>query len=524
MKIKRFENAKRNIYWGFIERIITLILAFVTRTVFIRVLGAEYLGLNTLFTSLLMILNVSELGLGSAIIYSMYKPIAEDDKELTSALLNFYRKIYFYIGSFILLVGLTLIPFLPRLISGAYPAGINLTVLYLLFLFNTVVSYFLFAYKAALFSAYHRTDLISKRTSIVTILGNLLRITVLLLFRNYYVFAIIIPIETIVTNMINAYLAKKIYPEVTCTGSITAEMKTAIKKRVIGLMSFRIYGVVFSSFDTIIISLFLGLVPLALFSNYYFIQQSIVGFMAIFTLSITAGIGNKMVTNSREDNYQDFKNIVFMNGWLSSFAAICLLNLYQHFIGLWLGKDYLLPFSTTILLVMYFFIPRVTTITYTYRTAAGLWWEDKFRPIVAMVVNLILSIILIQRLGINGVIIATLVCSLLINIPWGTIVLFKNYFKRSPKEYFMKLSHYTVTTIIAGVATLFINSFLPTTGLFSFLLKMIICAIVPNVILTISYYKKEEFYYLKQYLFKFINTRLIKRKCTDNIKSRNDLE
>lgn len=496
-KIERTKNATRNIAWGIIEKIITILMPFICRTIFIKVLGAEYLGLNSLFSSILQVLSISELGIGTAIVFSMYKPIAEDDEDTLCALLNIYRKVYRIIGTIILVVGLAILPILPKLISGTYPDEVNIYVLYLIYLFNTVIGYYLFAYKQALFSAHQRNDLLSKRTTVINFCSNTVQIILLLIARNYYVYLIVLPLATITTNLANAYLANKMYPNIQCRGQITDETKTSIKKRIIGLLSFKIYNVIFSSVDTIVISSFLGLTPLAIYNNYYYIQTSIIGFLTILTSSITAGIGNKMITNSIEDNYRDFKNFTFANGWIVSWCAVCLLCLYQHFIKIWIGDNYLFPFFTMYLMVMYFFLPRLTCMTYTYREAAGLWWEDRFRPLVATAVNLIVNIILVQIIGMDGVIISTLVCTIFINVPWGSYILFKNYFQKSVKEYFGQLLYYIVITNLAGFVTLGICGILPSTGWLIIFVKMLICCMVPNVIFFIFYRNRREFKYTK---------------------------
>lgn len=512
MKIERTKNATRNIVWGIVEKIASLLLPFVTRTVMIKCLGAEYLGLNSLFTSILSVLSISELGFGTAIVFSMYKPIAEDDNDTLCALLNAYKKIYHVIGTVILICGLILTPFLPHLIEGEHPADINLYVLYFIYLFNTVISYFLYAYKGAVFSAYQRNDLASKRSAAINVASNIFKIVVLIVFRNYYIYAIIIPLATIVTNLANAVLANKMFPDVVCRGNISPEMKADIKKRIMGLVSFKIYNVIFVSVDTIVISAFLGLTQLAIYNNYYYIQTSIIGFLTILTTSITAGVGNKMVTNALDENYIDFKKFTFANGWLCSWCAVCMVCLYQHFMQWWVGAELVFPFHTMILIVLYFLLPRITTMTYTYREAAGLWWEDRFRPLVATMVNLVVNIILVQVIGMDGVIISTLLCSIFINIPWGSYILFRNYFKKSPAEYFIQIIYYVFVTAIAGGCTLFICNFLPGEGFAPMILKGLICLILPNIILWLFYHKMEEYGYTKSLVMRITGSVMKKIK------------
>ncbi len=506
MILDRVGNATRNIIWGFVEKIILVLLPFVTRTILIKVLGAEYLGLNSLFVSILQVLSISELGLGSAIVFSMYRPIAEDDNNTICALLNVYRKLYHIVGTIILVGGLAVLPFLPKLITGHCPSDVNIYILYIIYLANTVISYYLYAYKAALFSAFQRNDLISKRTTVISLISSLLQITVLLTMQNYYAYVLIIPLATILTNLANAWLAKKMYPHIFCKGAITGEMKEGLKKRIIGLLSYKIYGVIFSSVDAIVISAFLGLTPLAIYNNYFVVQNAIIGFMTILTNSITAGIGNKMVTNNTDDNYVDFKNLVFANGWIVSWFAIFQFCLFQHFMTVWVGKELVFPFVTMTLMVFYFLLPRITTVTMTYKSAAGLWWEDRWRPLVATLVNIIANIILVQIIGMNGVIISTLICTIFINVPWGTYVLFKYYFKRSPMEYFGLILYYTLITSIVGCVTLFICNLLKNeTSILYLILKILICLVVPNIMLLLIYKNRKEFSYSKDLAFKILN-------------------
>ncbi len=511
MKLSRTQNAKRNIIWGFVEKIVAILLPFICRTVMIKTLGAEYIGLNSLMTSILSVLSITELGFGSAIVFSMYKPIAENDEKKLCALLNLYKKIYHYIGLIILVLGLSIIPILPKLIKGTHPADVNLYILYIVYLFNTVVSYFLYSYKASLFTAHQRNDILSKRNSIITFLSNTLQIICLVLFNNYYIYVIIVPIATITTNLINAYYAKKIYPNIFCEGDITQEEKNDIKKRVSGLISYKIYNVIFTTVDTIVISSFLGLKELAIYNNYYYIQNSIVGFLVILTNSITAGIGNKLITNTKEENYADFKKFSFAKGWICSWCAVCLACLYQHFMKLWAGEEMTFSFITMILMTLYFFIPRITSMTYTYREAAGLWWEDRARPLVATVINLTINLATVKIIGTNGVLLSTIICSLFINFPWGTHILFKHCFKISEKEYMIKMCYYIIVTAFATTITLIICNLLPGTGIITMIVKLLICVPVPNAIFYAFYFKLQEFEKSKELLKNLISRKETKK-------------
>ena len=501
MVINRKKNASRNIVWGIFEKIAKILFPFITRTVLIKTLGAEYLGLNSLFTSVLQVLSISELGVGTAIVFSMYEPIAHDNEKKVCALLNLYRKIYYIIGLIILIVGLLVTPFLHYMIKDDYTITINIYLLFLIYLFDTVIGYFLYSYKISLFMAYQRNDIISKVSSLLALLCNTFQVLMLICFRNYYIFVLVIPIITILQNIIQAYLAKKHFPTIVCKGDISLDEKKELKKRIVGLLSFKIYGVIFDAVDAVVVSTFLGLTTLAIYNNYYYIQKAIISFLLVITSSITAGIGNKMVTNNCRDNYKDLINFSFVNGWICSWCAICLLCLYQTFMKIWMGEKLMFQFSTVLLIVIYFLIPRLTNLTYTYREAAGLWWQDRFRPLVSSIVNICANLILVKFIGINGVIISTILCTVFINVPWGTYILFKYYFKCSSKEYMMKIVFYILNTIWVGGLTLFVCSLIRLSDqLLEFVIKVGICCIIPNVLFWIVYRTTKEYINMKRFL------------------------
>lgn len=506
MILDRTQNALRNIFWGFMERMVLLLFPFITRTVLIKVLGVEYVGLNALFTSVLQVLSVSELGVGSAIVFSMYKPIAQDDNKTMCALLNLYRKIYYIIGFVILGFGLLLLPFLNHLVKGDIPSDVNLYFLYLIFLLNTVISYFLFSYKTALFSAYQRNDVVSKRNMIISAFSNLLQIILLFTLHNYYAYIWVIPAGTVLTNLINSYYAKKMYPKITCKGDISKEMLKDIKKRIVGLMSYKIYGVVYFSVDAIIISAFLGLNLLALYNNYYVIITLFLSFLAVIQDSLTAGIGNKMALESKESNYIDFKNLLFSYGWISGFLIILMICTFQDFIILWIGKEFLLPIITVILLVIHFmFSTLVNAFVSLYRVSAGLWWEDRFRPVIQTFINIFLSLILVNYYGINGVISATLFCTIFIAIPWGTKILFKYYFKMSAKEYYKKTVFYGLVTVITSFMCFELcNNFILVNSWLTLFLKGFVILIVSNISFWLVYHKQKEYEFLKSFVKEYL--------------------
>ena len=498
----RTRRAFVNIIWGFIEKMITLICPFIIRTIMIYKLGNEYLGLNGLFTSILQVLSLAELGFGDAIVFSMYKPIIENDNKMLSALLNLYKKVYRIIGMVILCVGLLILPFITKFVKGGYPSEVNIYVLYCIYLFNTVISYFLFAYKESLLKAHQRNDVNSRILSGCNIVMYVLQIIVLLLFSNYYLYIVIMPVTTIVLNCVRSLFVKKMYPQIVCEGHIEKDAVIGLSKRIIGLTLNKLAQVCRNSFDSIIISSFLGLVILARYQNYYYIISALTVMVSIITTAVGAGIGNSIAAETVEKNYSDYKEFLFIYNWIACFCTVCMLCLYQPFIELWVGKSNVLPLSTVILCCIYFYTMKLGDIAAVYRQAAGIWWEDKFRPSVESVVNLAVNIVLVKYIGVDGVLVSTIISIVCINIPWATYVLFKVYFKMSIKEVFFKYIRYFIETTVLCAVVYGICSRINGNLLVVLVVRTIICIGLVNAGLYIISYTKPEFVSAKNRVFR----------------------
>ncbi len=489
----RTRNAKKNIVSGVISKVVSLGLPFLTRTCIIYLLGSMYLGLNSLFASILHILSLAELGFGEAMVFSMYKPLAEGDTAKVRAILALYRKIYRVIGVVILAAGIALLPFLELLIRGGYPDDINVRFLYIVYLLNTVLSYMLFAYKGSLLTANQQLSVTNNIGTVVQASMSLVQIALIVLFRNYYFYAIAIPVFTIIRNLITDYCSKKLYPEYFCEGTMDQAEVREIGKRVAGLFIYKVCGTFRSSFDSIVISAFLGLIVLAKYENYFFIANSIIGILTIISSGITAGIGNSMVTETKEKNYRNFFRFFFMYEWISGWCTACLFCLYQPFMEIWVGEELMMGSDIVVLMCCYFFVLKAGDMCYVYRQAAGIWWTDRFRPMVEAAANLALNLILVQRFGAAGVLLATVITMVCINFVWGGKVLFDAYFEKDVFVYYKKIAFYAVTTAIAIAVTYGVCALLPASGIIPFAGKMAVCCVVPNLCFLLMYGRTEEF-------------------------------
>lgn len=491
MKIERTKNARAGILSGFLKQVVNLGLPFISRTVILYVLGTEYLGLSGLFSSLLSFLSLAELGVSNALVYSMYRPIAENDKTTVRALLALYRRLYRIIGTVILAAGLACIPFLRYFIKGDVPADVNLYILYGLYLLNTVSSYFLFAYRGSLLTAHQRVDVDNMVNTVIPLVNWCVQMAMLLIFRSYYAYVVFLPVSTIVTNFVRLYCVKKLYPDLYAQGKVAPELERSIYRKMKALVGAKISTVVLNSADNIVISAFIGLTMVTIYGNYFYIMNAVGGFLGIIYSAVLPGIGNSLVTETREKNYQDFKKMTFINLWMVGWCAVCLLCLYQPFMKLWAGEALMLPFSVVVLIVIYFVGYQGRKVVITYKDAAGLWWEDRFRPFVMAGANLVSNLIMVQFIGIWGIVLSTIL-SLCISIPWETYTVFKYVFQRSAKEYYRSLLSFILVLFVACVVTLGVCQMAPD-GIAAILVRGCICVVVPNAVFFLAFHRREEF-------------------------------
>ncbi len=511
MKINRTKNASKNIFFGAILKLYQIIIPFILRTAMIKYLGMEYIGLNSLFISILSVLNLAELGVGSAMVFSMYKPIAEDDEVTICALMRLYKIYYRIIGLVILSIGVVLTPAIPKLITGTVPSGINVYILYWLNLGATVVSYWLFGYKTCLLTAHQRTYVSSRTLLCTNSVQYILQFLALALFRNYYYYLFIALFLQAVSNIVSAIIVDKMFPNYHPKGKLDKEVVKQINQRVRDLFTNKLGSVLLNSADSIVISAFLGLSSLAVYNNYYYVINCVMGFITIFYNSITAGIGNSILTETKEKNYTDFKTFQFIVFWIVAFCGSCLLCLYQPFMKLWIGDTkYVLPFTMVILFCVYFLSLQMIRALETYKDAGGIWHEDRFRPLIAAIVNLVINLILVRYIGLYGIIVSTILASLFVNVPWLIHNVFVNIFRRGCWEQVLKMLRYILIDVFIAAVTYILCNFVHGEGYLAFVLKILICVISSNAMIITIYFKTSEFKEAIQIMWRMVPDKLRK--------------
>lgn len=507
MEINRKKNAVLGTFWGLIQKMISIVFPFIVRTVFIKTLGAKYLGLNGLFTSILSVLNLAELGVSSALVFSMYRPIAEDDAVKICALMNLYKLCYRVIGLVILVAGICVTPFIPTLIHSDLPDDINIYALYFMNLGATVLSYWLFAYRNSLFNAHQRVDVLSIISSLVSVFTYIVQLCCLSLFKNYYLYLSINIVSQICLNISTAIASKKFYPTYVPKGEVSKEEQKEIFKKVRDLFTAKIGGVINHSADAIVISAFLGLSLLGVYQNYYFIVSTVMSLFMLFYNACDAGIANSLIVNSELDNKALLYKLNYVVFFFLNFCCTSLLCLTQPFIQLWVGTDYMLPFWIVILFVIYLYAEIAPRTFLVFKDAAGLWKEDRFRPLTVSIVNLFLNLLSVKKIGLYGVILSTVIAMLFVGFPWLLNNINKYLMKIDMKKYIFMMFAYTGIIVFDCFLTFFVCNYFSFNNLLSELLsKGIICLILPNTIFILVFFKTTE----NKYLLKNIKSLVLK--------------
>ncbi|MBR7796666.1 sugar translocase [Agaribacter marinus] len=507
----RIENSIRNMFFGVSGQVISLIMGMIVRTVFIYTLGIEYVGVEGLFSSVLLILSLTNLGFDTAMIYSLYKPLAEKDTIKIQAYMNLFKKAYRIIGAAVCVIGLLLLPFLPYLLNGDTRID-HLNAIYLLFLLQSVMSYY-FVHKQAIIIADQRHHIISKIHSVFIVMTNLCLIVLLLTTKNYIV---VLSTQVAFRVMENVYIARKanqLYPFLMEGAHATLPKKDRKQffSNLYALFLYKISGVVIHGADNIIISVFAGIAFVGMYANYLLIISTITTLLGYLFHSITASVGNLHVEESAEKKYFIFRVIRFTNFWIFGFCAICLWNLFNPFITVWLGDEYVLNMFIVFAIILNFFTAGMQNATTTFRETTGLFRKGKYRPIIAAGINILVSIILAKEIGLAGVFIGTVISRWSVYFWYDPYILFRYVFFQPVRFHFIRYMVYTLIVVIAAIITDFIaRSFFTTYTMWTILFRGTICIFIPNVLFYLLFRKTEEFNYLYHVAKRIVSTKLMK--------------
>ncbi len=509
--MSRTSNAIRNIKYAILGQGIGIIVSLLSRMFFVHTLSAEYLGLNGFFTNILSILSLAELGIGSSIVYSMYKPLAENDESKLIILMDLYKKAYITIGVIIAVLGFSLTPFLDFFIKDL-PNIPHIRLIYFMFIGNSSLSYF-FSYKRSLIITDQKRYIATFYRYSFFFLLNIFQIIELLIFHSYILFLLLQIVSTILENVYVSKKADELYPFLKneVTGKLDKAEKDVIVRNVVAMLFHKIGSTIVKGTDNLLISKFIGIIEVGLYSNYQLVINALNSIFGLAFQSIIASIGNLGASETKEKGKYIFECINLVTFWIYAFSSICLINLINPFIKLWLGQEYVFSMKLVLVIVINFFLTGMRKSVLTFRDALGLFWYDRYKPLFESGINLVASIILVRKIGIVGIFIGTIISTLATCFWIEPFVLFKYGFKSTVKSYFKKYGIFVIIMLGVGITTWLLSNLFSSFTLLNFIGKLLVCIIVPNVLFSIIFWRTNEFQYLYKIL-KPIAYKFLKKK------------
>ena len=500
----RLENSARNIKAAWLWQLIHIVCQFATRTAIIKVLTIEYVGLSGLFSNVLTMLSLAELGIGEAIVFSLYGPIARREHQVISSIMKFYQKVYVFVGIFIAAVGYLLMPYLSFFIKDMPDNIPNLELIYLLFVANSAISYF-FSYKGTFITANQNNHIVVINNGATEVVMVVVQIIALIITKNYIAYLVIGVAFVLLRNIIITLIANSKYPYLKekTKEKVPKDIFNSIMKNTSAMILHKIGSIVVFATDNLIISKFVGLVSVGLYTNYHVITNAVTVFINKFFNAMAASVGNLAVEADLEKQENIFNGMNFLNFWLYVFSCCCLFNLLNPFIEvIWLGEEFLFNTSIVLLIVVKIYIIGMRTSVQTFKNAKGLYWQNKFMPLGESIINIVASVSLVYKFGVAGVLLGTIISSICTCVWIEPKVLYKYGFNKSPLTYYIRYIKYLAVFTVIMVVTYGCNSLITSDNLLTFVLKCGISASLPNILMILIYHKSEEFNYVKNAAFK----------------------
>ena len=505
----RTKNSLYNLIGAFAGQTAGIIAQFASRVIFLKCLNTTYLGVSGLFTNILSVLSLMELGAGTALTFSLYKPLAVNNTVHIKSLMELYKKIYTAIGAGILILGFILTPAYPFFMDEI-PDIAHLTFIYWLFVFNTAVTYF-YSYKKILIICDQKRYLYSIFHYGTYAVICAAQSVVLLLTGNYILYLLCVTVLSIGENIVLTKIADHMYPYIKTPDikPLPVDEQILIKRNISSMLLHKIGGIVVSSTDNIVISKFLGLAVVGVYSNYYLIVDALYKITAQVFNSVIASIGNLLVEDNKHHIQAVFYRIFFMAAWIFGLCTICLLVLFQPFIELYAGAEYLLNHDIVVIICLNFYITGIRKAVLAFRDASATYYYDRYKAVIEAIINLISSIILVNIIGLSGVFLGTIISALLISIWVEPLVLCRYVLRCSVKEYLKRLLMYSVVTLVCAVVVLICCANIKGNTWTHFFLRAFLSFILTNIFFLFTYRKTDELQYFLVIVKKFINAKCL---------------
>jgi O-antigen/teichoic acid export membrane protein len=485
----------KNSIWGFSSQIVYILLGFIGRTVFIKTLGSEYLGISGLFTNILSLMSLAELGLSSAIGFNLYKPLAKNDNNTISAIVSFYKKAYLNVAFFVLLIGLFLWPFLGHLIKESTFHLNYIKIVYAFYLVKTVVSY-LFSYRFTLITADQKGYILVRFDIFFRFIVSIVNVFVLLIFKSFVIYLTVDLLFDFIINMYKSRAVTNLYPFIRIKVNIDRNLEKKILCDVKNIFAGKLSTVILTSTDNIIISAFINITTVGIYSNYSMLISYVMSFVSQITSSTQASIGNMITTESSDYSITILRRLTFIVFLIVSYASVSLFILLNPFISIWLGHTYLLDPYVVSICVLSFYLQSIKAPLWQTLNSAGLFRQDRNIALMGAISNLIISLFLVRFLGIAGVLWGT-VFSQVIQMLFKAKLLFCYHFKRNYTWYIMLMLKYFGLLVLQCAFVFVICNFIHFPNIFlSLFFKAMIGFLIPNLINFLLFKNTDEFRYL----------------------------
>jgi len=500
----RISNGIKNIMSGLGLKLLMLGLQFATRTIFIHNLGTIYNGVNSLLTSILSFLNIAELGIGSAIVFAMYKPIAEKDHEKTNQYLAYYKKIYNILGLVVVGVGLAMMPFLPYMMEDAVSV-INkseMYVVYALYLISAASSYYVYAYRGGLITANQHDYRLTPMNYTASVLIVVAQGVALLAFDGFLGFCIYVALPiviSIVRSLLNGVFAAKWYPYIKekPKGKLEKSEIKEIRKNVLGIAISKICTIINNSVDSIIISAMIGVTILGKYYNYQTLILMVSGFVGILFTSLVSSVGNLNVEASVEHKKRIFNVMHFASFWIYGFCTVCYFTIVQPFVVLWIGSENLIDSSFLLIVICLNFITQGMGSTVdVFRSGCGLYFQGKYRPIFTVIFNIGFSVLLGYFIGLPGIILATIVSRFLTIWWYDAHIVFKHVFNEKCYKYLIDYLFKLIFVCAITALAYFICVQIPVVGVVKVIVNFLISLVLFNAVFIALFGRTNEMKYL----------------------------
>lgn len=494
-------HSSKNLLFSLSITLVTILLGFITRQVFISNIGIEYLGLNGLLSNILGAVTLLESGFGLSITYNLYKPLAEGNEKEVIALVQLYNRVYRYIALGIFTVSMTLLPFLDYFINDTEKPA-HITIIFILFVINTLIPYFT-AHKRALISSDQRNYKLATIDLLFHVFSSILKISILYFVASYILFLSAEVILLLITNLALSRKVNRLYPYIKTNIKYEIDVPTKRKIKEIVRASFisGLGGYFMYSSSNILISKYVSLTAVGLYSNYKLLSDSTTGIVNQFINCSSASIGNLIASCDTAHVYRVYRSIMLLNFIVAMTAGCGLFHLFNPFISLWIGEEFCFPVSTVFLIVLFFLLNALRLSIFTFKTKAGIYHPDRYTALFQGIINVVVALILVHHFDIDGILAAMNISVLAIGFWQTPRLVYKMCFKKPLYLYFCDYLMFLSGGVISCIALHFFkNAFYPNQDLTSFVINGVACVIMTPIIYSILFCKSEAFIFMIKHI------------------------